>query len=155
MELVGTTPRLQLWELSPTDARAPRDAGEVGGITCPVTFADGWRGDLNILAGDKTAFLMKRTDDGVAVGLVGLRPGNVAGDVLWLTYEVAARVKCQRYASEAVAPLVERALENQPNVRCIRAEIHKGNHGSEGVARAAGLKLIEQLVGGAIWERCR
>lgn len=100
--------------------------------------------------------LIRRREDRMAVGSIGLIPPDDVGATL-IGYSVYPSLTGQGYASEAAA-LVEWALR-RPEIKAIRATIPVGHIASELIAGRAGLMLTGEQVEDEnegtlnIWER--
>jgi RimJ/RimL family protein N-acetyltransferase len=95
-----------------------------------------------------------RQSDACVIGDVSYGALTGEEDTLAIQYEVAPSAQCQGFASEAIIALVDWLL-SQPSVRCVRAEILKGNAPSEKVARKAGLEYVRTVGDNGVFECCR
>ncbi|MET7424985.1 GNAT family N-acetyltransferase [Dactylosporangium sp. NPDC005555] len=96
-------------------------------------------------------WIMRRAEDGVAVGTVQATVTRDAAEVAWV---VGVPWQGRGYAAEAAAALVDRLFAQ--GVHAVTASIHPEHHASAAVAAKAGLVATDRVVDGErIWQITR
>lgn len=144
--VVLTAARLSLRRLTPTEVRTAIDGGHL-----PATVvAGGYPLDSTLLAlaaqiaakGELAARfghfqVVLRARDEVIGDVAFYGPPDELGEAT-IVFGIVPSERGRGYATEAVARLVQWALE-QPEIRCLRAEMDPANHAAAHVVRAAGM----------------